>query len=643
MSSSQEVFKLRREGQLEAAYAMAKVRMALPGRDVWDHRAYAWCLIDLLKANGRAGGNEAAAGYARELRALEPPEDDEVLTKERRRALSLLEEGADELARAQEHSKKGLFREAVAIYADLSRRKLLGPENWLNYGWDLYKATKTLLGKLPSEELSPAVVGEVRRYLNAYMRLELERPSQLHSCILRLAARLASGDHLKILLFARLWGLEHLRPEDFERFVAEDGKTISSLAEKVVMKAAKEAAEARDRDQIDYMMPFVDRMMARFPDNHWLQLGKVKLLREGGRLAEARTVALSFAKTKTQEYWVWDLLGDLQVDPANRLACYCKALSCSQDDHFVSPVRQKLARELLEAGHAAEAKGEIVRILEHKNRAGHRVPVEVQNMTAMDWYASTDAVSPKPGFYARFASAADELLFADLPWIDACLGETFTIEGQDSKPRRKLYLRTGSLPAEVAVPEGRVKLKASKIGQPIRVKADYDPQGERRFMLYATSERWDGAPFDVFPETVGVIHHVNVSKGVMHFTAGRETQGTFPIAEYNGRAAVGAFVSLRLATFQSRKGGGVRALTAETTDKAPGAQVYRQFEGPVRVRNGLGFTDDNIFVPPDLVAASNLDDEDVVSGVAIPSFDKKKGNWGWKAIMVTALVPAGDD
>lgn len=640
MSSSREVFQLRRDGQIDAAYAMARERMASPDRDAWDLRAYAWCLVDLVKTNARIGSTEAVEDYARQLRALEPPKDDEILGKERRRALSLLEEGADEIARAQEHSKAGRIREAITMYANLARRKLLGPENRTNYGWDLYKATKDLLGQKLPGELPPAVVGEARRHLNAYMGLDVERPSQLHSRMLSLASRLASGDHLKMLPFARLWGLEHLRQEDFERFVTTDGKNISSLAEKVVLKAAREASESGNRADSDDMLPWIDRMMARFPDNHWLEQNKVKLLRALGRQDEARSFALSFTKKKSQEYWAWELLGDLQADPGTRLACYCKSLTCSQDDNFVSAIRLKLARELLDAGHAPEAKGEIERIVEHKKRAGHRVPVDVQGMSAMDWYATTDATPPKAGFYARFAAAADELLLSDLPWINACLGETFTVEGQDGKPKRKrkLYLKTPLLPVEVAISESRLKLTSARIGQPIRVKADHDPDGERRFTLYAVSDRRDGALFDIFPETVGIIDHVNPGKGVMHFTAGRDAQGTFPLAHYEGTAAVGAFVALRLATFQSRKGGGVRTLAAKATGKMPAAQVCRSFQSLVRVRNGLGFTDDEIFLPPDLLRVSDVNDADIVSGVAVESFDKKKARWGWKAILVSEVI-----
>ncbi len=644
MSTSREVFALRREGRHDEALAIARERMAAPGRDDWDMRAFAWVRVDLIKTKVRAGDRKAAAGLAGELRALEPPDGDEILTKQRLHALSLLEEGADELAQARERSKAGRFREAVAIYERLAGRELLGPESGKNHGWDLFRAAQERLGRTPPEGLRSNVVVEAKRYLKTYIALGLDRPSRLHGCMLRLAARLASGGHPKMLPFARLWGLEHLQPEDFEPFVADDGKSFPPLAEKVVGKAAKEAAESGRGDDCAHVLPFVEGLMRRFPANPWPALNKVKLLRALGRLEESRELALSFARTKAREYWAWELLGDLQDAHAERLACYGKALTCSQEDSFVSPLRLKLARGLLAAGRAAEARGEAEHVIEHKRRAGRRVPAEAQEMAESDWYAATPAVPPKPAAYARLAAAADELLFAHLPWIDACPGEAFTVEGRDGKPRRRLYLRASPLPLEVAVPSSRIRLRAPRPGQPVRVKADHHPDGGGRFVLHALTERPDGEPFDILPEAVGAIHAVNAGKDVIRFTAGRDLQGSIPVAGYGGEARVGAPLSLRLAAYRSHKGGGVRAVTAEPTDQAPDLLVCRPFRSAIRVtRKGLGFTDDGVFVPPGLVAAGEVGDQDVVTGLAVPSFDSKKGGWGRKAILLSASARPDQD
>lgn len=632
MISSKDVFQKRKAGELDAAYAMGLERMAAADRDAWDIRAFGWCLVDLVKKFADRPGPELDR-YAGELNELVVPPDDEVLAKQRSYALSLLQEGAKELQAARALSKTGEFRQAVKIYAEVFTRGALDRANHTNYGWDLFKATRQVMQREAQDQWSAGLVAEAKRYLGVYMKLDVERPSMLHSCVLQQALRLASGGHLKLMVFARMWGLEHLREEDFERYVAEDGKSRPSLAETVVQQAAKEAAASGQSGDLDYVHPFVDQAMARFPDNIWLKLNKVKILRALERQEDARTLAIDFARTKSGEYWAWELLGDLATEAEQRISCYCKALTCSQDDGFVSGVRLKLARVLADRDHFAEAKGEVLRVIDHKTRAGHRLPVDARELSQASWYAEASPAEPSAAFYARFASQADELLFSALPWIDACVGERFTIEGQETKPRRKLYLRSAPFPIEVSVPESRLRLKAMSVGQAVKVKADHD-SANGRFLLHAASLREDGADFDVFAETIGVIDQVNAAKGVLHFMAGVDAHGVYPLADYAGAAVLGGGVALRLAQCRSAKRGAfVRALTAAPSAATPGTKVCRVFTNSVRVDKGMGFTEDGIFIPPDLVAA-HVNDGDFVSGVAVLNYNKKRQTWGWRAIII---------
>lgn len=633
MISSKDVFQKRKAGELDTAYAMGLERMAAADRDAWDVRAFGWVLVDLVKKLAADPGAELNR-YADELRQLAVPPDDDLLTKQRGYALSLLQEGAKDLQKARALSRDGEHRQAVRIYAEVFERGALDPSNHTNYGWDLFKAARQLTQSASRDQWPAAVVGEAKRYLGAYMKLDVERPSMLHSCILQQALRLASGGHLKVMVFARMWGLEHLREEDFERYVPEDGKSRPSLAETVVQQAAKEAAASGQTGDLGYIHPFVDQAMARFPDNVWLKLNKVKILRALGRQEDARALAIDFARTKSGEYWAWELLGDLVTEPEQRISCYCKALLCSQDDGFVSGVRLKLARVLTDLDHFAEAKGEVMRVIDHKTRAGHRLPVEGRELSQAPWYAEASSAEPSSAFYARFASQADDLLFSALPWIDACVGEQFTIEGQETKPRRKLYLRSASFPYEVSIPESRLRLKGLSAGQAVKVKADHEADSGR-VLLHAAALREEGSDFDVFKETLGVIDQVNVDKGVLHFMAGVDAQGVYPLADYAGVAVLGGGVALRLAQCRSAKRGAfVRALTAAPSSQTPGAKIYRAFKETVRVDKGMGFTESGIFVPPDVVAAHNLNDDDFVSGAAVLSFNKKRGTWGWRAILL---------
>ena len=158
MSSSKEVFALRKLGKLPEAYEMALLLMAAPGRDDWDVRAYGWCLVDLVKKHAVEGASPELARCIDQLKALAVPEDDEILTKQRGFALSLMQPGSRELQQAREHSKNGQFRSAIEIYDKLFRQGLLDATNHTNYGWDLFKETSLVFKKASGEQLPPPSV-----------------------------------------------------------------------------------------------------------------------------------------------------------------------------------------------------------------------------------------------------------------------------------------------------------------------------------------------------------------------------------------------------------------------------------------------------------------------------------------------------
>jgi hypothetical protein len=636
-SPSDEVFDLRKLKRLDEAYEKARERMAAPDRDAWDERAYGWCLVDLVRRHAQSD-DPAPSPHVAELQTFTVPEGDELLAGKREEALALFREGGRETARAinraRELSKTGQFGQAAAIYTDLFRLGRLVPEHHANFGWDLQKATRERLRQDPIDRLSPAAVDEAKRNLNTYLKLRVERPSLLHSVMMQMAASLASDERLNLIAFSRLWNLELFRPEDFDRFEAEDGKVRPSLAEKVVQQIAKEAFANRRRADIEYVLTHVECAIRRSRDNIWLKHAKAKLLRDLGRPEEACQVALEFARAKSNEYWAWELLGDLQADPEVRLACHCRALLCSQDDSFVSKLRLKLARELVEAGHFPEAKGEIIRVIAHKTATRQQMPSEIRLLTGAEWYESTEPAEPRRAFYEALSPRADEMLFSHLPWTDACLGESFAIEGREGKPRRRIYVRTALFPVEASVSEGRFRLRHLPPGTPVKVRTELDCDHRGRITVVSVAARDEGRPYDVFRESIGVIDHVNPAKGVLHFTVSTSAQGVVSLADFGREARPGDGIAVRLATFHSRSGPGVRVLSATATDQIPGPEVRQEFRDQVRVDKGMGFTDGSIFIPPQLITAHRIEDGDFVSGVALLSYNRKRSQWGWKALLI---------
>lgn len=633
MNDTKEIFRLRREGEIDQAYAMAREAMAGSFADDWDVRALSWCLVDLLKRAARQNDGVRLSTFAAELEALPVPEGDEILEKQRRFALSLAEEGRRDILTAQAHSKAERYEKSCHLYYELFAMDALYPSDHPGYGWDLYRWTKDILSA--SDALAPAAVGQARRNLNIYMKLSVDRPSPLHSCMLQIAWQLASNNQLDLPAFVGLWGLENFLAEDYNRYTTTEGKTLPALAEKVVQRAAKDAAATGNAHAIAILMPHLEAMMARYPDNVWFRQNLVKFLAALGRETEAREQAILFAREKSQEFWAWDLLGDLQVDPTRRLACYCKGLLCPSEDGFVGRLRLKLARELSTQGHPNEARGEIETVLSHREKLGYRLPREAEELIAAPWYTQATAVSPSKKFYIQFADRAEEILFEDMAWIKACVGESFTIEGAKRKNLRRLYIAGKPMAREITVPERALSLKDMEPGQPIRIKADFGTSISDRTKLYTAATRDDGKFYDIFCEIVGIVDHVNSAKGVLHVIAGRDIDSVIPLTDINSE--IGDHIALRVARYSTRKDVRTRVITASPTDQGMSDAVCRRFNSSVRISNGMGFTDDGIFIPPDIVRNHNMEDGELVSGRAVINFNKKKRSWGWKALTIDSL------
>ena len=70
-----------------------------------------------------------------------------------------------------------------------------------------------------------------------------------------------------------------------------------------------------------------------------------------------------------------------------------------------------------------------------------------------------------------------------LPWLDGCLGETFTIPDKPDKPRRKLFIKLPKEIIEVVVSDRKFNTSRNyREGNPIKVKGEYDK--EKKFQVY---------------------------------------------------------------------------------------------------------------------------------------------------------------
>jgi len=629
--TSNEVFAKRKEGAIDEAYQMALELMAAQQVDDWGWKAFGWCLIDLIKRDVKSGNTENLPHYRMQLESIEFDPSDDVLTKGIRNALSLCNPFGQQISEAKTLSKSGRHAEATAIYRKVWANGAADQETQTSFGWELYKHAKELMA---GEKLN---LGAVKRNLSDYLKLDVDKPSVLHSCVLQLATKLAGQDKLSMLAFSRQWNFKCLRPDDFERYRAEDGKEYPSLAEKAIQHAGKEAAASEHAAEQAYMLPFIDLAIERFPDNVFLKLNKAKVLLALGRHDEALAFGIAVTKAKSNDYWAWGLLGEIvsQKDPEAAYGCYCKALTCPAEVKFTGKIRLKIAQRMLEVNDYSAAKHEVEAILQSKGQEGHKVPEAIAEMASQAWFAEAQVKASNRDYYRLYAKAAERLLFDDSPWIDANVGDTFIVPGKDGKKdktKRQVFLKTSSIPTEISIPEsklGRMKLAA---GDAVRVKGEFNE--DQRFNFFVLESRHAETPWDVFSDNIGVVNNVNEGKRVIRFIVSREVNGEMPMSALSENFVEGDAIEVRLSRYVSKRGAMYRVLLARKTDKKPSELLKKNFSEQVCVSNGMGFTPSDIFIPPRLLTKHQIEDDQKVSGTAVLTYNMKRSCWGWKAVSV---------
>lgn len=634
MKEPRPVTTLRKSGQLDEAFKLASEQAAAPGADDWDIADLAWCLIALVKRHAGDCDQALLRDYLGQLVKLQVPANNELLVEQRERALALANGDRQEVMAARTLGRDGRHAEAVHAFATLFRQGVLTTDDKVTYGWELFRTSQAMFRATNGAEISPSVVDAIKRHLNAYLKLGIAEPGLLHTCMLQQADRLARRDHLRLIAFSRLWNLSLFRPDDFQESRHDDGKVFPPLFETVIQRASKEAVNGESLDEMRYIRPYLEDGLKRFPENVWLKFYMLKLLRGLDQTDEARRLATEFTRSKAGEYWTWELIGDLENDPALRLSCYAKALTCSDDDTFVTKVRLKFAA-LIAADHPGQAKAEVERVVEHRRREGQRIPADAERLMQAPWFAAATVTAVGRPFYDRFKMLAEELLFAHLPWIDASVGDEFEIKGQDgqkSRTRCRLYVRATPLPLEISVSASHPDVRRLQPGAPIKVQIESSPSEPWKTTVHRIQSRHDGSQDDIVAETLGVIDHVNDAKGVLHFIVAKGIDGMLPLAQFAGRAEVGQAIAVRMVRYHDRKGPRTRTLSAVPSLRTVPSDVMKSFTDDVEVRNGLGFTSTDIFIPPDIVAEAAIADGAVVDGIAVINFDKKRSTWGWKAI-----------
>lgn len=633
MLTSKAVFEERKTGDLNKAYNMAVELVQTDSTDAWNIKALAWCLIDMIKDASVNNIHNLTQRYLSELDALMIDPSDDILLKSIVRVKQLADPDQKIILDAKNLSKQGRHDEAIGLYRQALIRFPNDLELHESLGWELYRVGKNIffVEKI-NVQLAQQLLGE-------YLNLKNIRPSLLHSLFLRYADRLIGQEHFHLVEFLLFWDLNNLTEDDFKPYEADNGNIYKSIAEKIIQHAAKDALSRSLPRDIDYIIPYVEEAIERFPENFWLIFYKVKLLHSINRNEEALEFSLLVVKNKIDQFWAWDLLAEilLDIDTEKSFSCYSKALQCKADNKYLANVRIKFAKLLLEKSMFNEAKYEISKAIDTRENEGWKITEILSNYQNSEWYANAISTNNNDGLYKKNTALAESLLFDTVSWLKATVGDKFIIPSKPNKPKRKIFIKIENdlTPMEISVPENKYNFNLFSIGDGIKVKGEYDTEG--KFQLYLLEDRSDSLKWDIFPEYLAVIDHINFEKKIAHFIVDKNLDGIMRFSDFKMQFKVADKVLIRVTTYKNDKGIRHNVLTCLPTEEELNQTISKQFTNSVRVSNGLAFTDNDIFIDKDLVREYNINDDDQITGLAVINYNKKRARWGWKAITVNSI------
>lgn len=369
-----EVKELRTAGKIDEALAMAKHDLELKPDDIWCKRAIAWVYYDILKHAVEQKDLNSVQSELENINALQLPNEEHMIF--------------DSVA----------FQIGKLIFASIRPN-----ESCAHLLDTIFDQIKGMSFSKPSE---------------AY--------SFLHKAFLK-----ASNGWDKYDQFADWWDFKNFRPEDF---VEEEynQKKMMSMVEQAYIHYAKSlttnvlndlgqgvssSPSETDRERkIEHFLVKLDDLISKHPEFVYPPYYKAKLLLTKGGKEQALKAFLPFAKQKKNDFWVWDLIAEIYAsEPEIQFACYCKSLACRIPSEFLVKTRYKFAQLLIQRGMFAEARFEIDRIIQDREKQGWKVTSNLLNLQNADWYKNATLKSSNLDLYKTHLSKAESLLYTNDP------------------------------------------------------------------------------------------------------------------------------------------------------------------------------------------------------------------------------------
>lgn len=420
---SKEIFRLRKQGELNAALELARKRRREDPDDVWIVRAYGWVLYDLarqsLAQTQSAGAVEAAQAAFRQVAQEFEPLRNAVADDLCGQRFAVLEEQFHNkgsapimaLRKAKNHAA------AMALARKLRAEAPDDPGVAQAYAWVLYDEAKQVAdAALSSNNPGPRLTRDFTPVLGEFARVAAPfRGTLLFSVMMKLVVRVA-GEWHAFLRFAHWAGAAALRPEDRLSERGPDGTVYDSLEKRLRREVCKAVGSTTDvtpdvrPEVLSWARQVLTTALQNEPDDQWLNYYHCKVLVAEGRMDEALKALMPVIGRQPRAAWAWNVLATILRgrSPDDAIICLARATEVKHDEQEVARIRVELASMLHERGRDDDAAFHARVASDYRKAQGWKQTPELEAILDSSWFRERDGAALKQPASVR--AAADAIL-----------------------------------------------------------------------------------------------------------------------------------------------------------------------------------------------------------------------------------------
>ncbi len=137
-----------------------------------------------------------------------------------------------------------------------------------------------------------------------------------------------------------------------------------------------------------------------------------------------------------------------------------------------------------------------------------------------------------------------------------------------------------------------------------------------------------------FNEAIVAVEFVNRERNIINFVRDESLFGFFHYDPNTLKPKIGDMLKIKYAP-KTKDDKLYKVLSIQPASQDDTCPAIKSYQGKISItnKNGFGFVDD-VFFFPKLVKKFSLENDQEIVGMAILSYDKKKGSWGWKPFKI---------